>query len=151
MVWHLRVHLPILDKGSYDELAAFGVAVCSHSDRYLMGLFSRPPDRRRSKRFKADVRVVVTLVGSTDVVPVRAHCESISQVGLKASGLGSLAVGYRVTLELDIPVAKQRIWVDAAVRRGGDPCALEFTSLSDEQRNLIKRYCRLQPEERRRL
>jgi hypothetical protein len=120
-------------------------------DRYRMRLFSRPPDRRRSKRFKADVRVVVTLVGTTDVIPVRALCESISEAGLRASGLGSLAVGDRVTLELDIPVAKQRIWVDAVVRRGGDHCALEFVSLNDEQRNLVKRYCRLQPEERRRL
>jgi hypothetical protein len=94
---------------------------------------------------------VVTLVGTTDVVPVRAHCESISEAGLSASGLGSLAVGDRVTLELDIPIAKQRIWVEAVVRRAGDPCALEFASLRDEQRNLIKRYCRLQPEERRRL
>lgn len=112
---------------------------------------SRPSDRRRSKRFKADVRVIVTLVGTADVIPLRVHSESISETGLSVSGLSSLAVGDRVTLELDIPVAMTRhIWVEAVVRRSGDPCALEFVSLNDEHRNLIKRYCRLQPEEKRR-
>lgn len=116
-----------------------------------MRWFSRPPDRRRSKRFKADVLVVATLVGTSDVIPLRVHSESISEAGLSVSGLSSLVVGDRVTLELDIPVAIARhIWVEAVVRRNGDPCALEFVSLNDEQRNLIKRYCRLQPEEKRR-
>ena len=117
---------------------------CSRHMRW----FSRPPDRRRSARFKADVRVVVILVGNTEVTPVRAHCENISETGLTASGLSSLAIGDRVTLELDIPVATRRIWVEATVRRNGEHCALEFISLNNDQRNLIKRYCRLQPEER---
>jgi c-di-GMP-binding flagellar brake protein YcgR len=116
-----------------------------------MRWFSRPPDRRRSKRFKADVRVIITLVGTTDVIPLRAHGVSISEAGFSALGLSTLTVGDRVTLELDIPVATTRhIWVDAIVRRSGEPCALEFLSLTDDQRELIKRYCRLQPEEKRR-
>jgi len=116
-----------------------------------MRWFSRPPDRRRSKRFKADVRVVVTLVDTTEVTPLRTHSKSISEVGLIVSGLSSLAVDDRVTLELDIPVGTaRRIWVEAVVRRSGDPCALEFVSLKDEYRQLIQRYCRLQPEEKRR-
>src|SRR5512135_589873 len=120
--------------------------VCETAMRW----FSRPPDRRRSARFKADVRVFVTLVGNTELVPVRARCESISEAGLSASGLSSLASGDRVTLELDVPVTTRHIWVEAVVRRSGDPCALEFVSLNEEQRNVIKRYCRLQPEERHR-
>lgn len=115
-----------------------------------MRWFSRPSDKRRSKRFQADVRVVVTLIGSAEVVPLRVHCSNISETGLTISGLSSLDVGDRVTLELDIPVATtQHIWVEAIVRRSGEPCALEFLSITDAQRNLIKRYCRLQPEEKR--
>ena len=95
--------------------------------------------------------MIVTLVRATDVIPLRVHCESISEAGLTVSGLSSLTVGDRVTLELDIPVATtQHIWVDAIIRRSGEPCALEFLSLTDDQRNLIKRYCRLQPEEKHR-
>ncbi len=87
--------------------------------------------------------------------PDRAVRDAIQRIALEfpccsASGLTSLAVGDRVTVELDIPVARQRIWIDAVVRRGGEVCALEFVSLNDEPRNLIKRYCRMQPEEKRR-
>src|SRR5579863_9443920 len=107
-------------------LANLGWAIPLDSARGSMRWFSRPHDRRRSARFKADVRVVITLVGTTDVIPLRAHCESISEAGLSASGLSSLALGDRVTLELDIPVATARhIWVEAIVRRSGERCALE--------------------------
>ena len=115
-----------------------------------MPWFSRRPEHRRSPRFKADVRAVATLVGDKDIISVRAHCESISEVGLSVSGLSSLAVGDQVTLELHIPVSQKPFWVDVVVRRSGERCALEFVSLNDEQRRLIKRYCRLQPEEKRR-
>jgi len=71
------------------------------------------------------------------------------QPGLTVFGLSSLFVGDRVTLELDIPVATARhIWVEAIVRRSSEPCALEFLSLTEDQRKLIRRYCRLQPEEK---
>ena len=115
-----------------------------------MPWFSRPPDRRRSARFKADVPIIASLVNDREVIPVRVRCHSISETGLSASGLSSLKDGEKLTLELHIPVSTQAIWVEAIVRRSGDPCALEFVSLNDEQRNLIKRYCRLQPEEKRR-
>lgn len=115
-----------------------------------MRWFSRPPDRRRSARFKADVSAIATLIGEREITPLRVRCNNISEAGLSASGLSSLAVGDRLTLELHIPVSTQTIWVEAIVRHSGQPCALEFVSLSDDHRNLIKRYCRLQPEEKRR-
>ena len=115
-----------------------------------MPWFSRPPDKRRSARFKADVSVIATLIGEREITPLRVRCNNISEAGLSASGLSSLAVGDRLTLELHIPVSTQVIWVEAVVRRTGDPCALEFVSLNDDYRSLIRRYCRLQPEERRR-
>ncbi len=115
-----------------------------------MRWFSRPPDRRRSARFKADVPIIVSLINEREVIPVRVRCHSISETGLSTPGLSSLNAGEKITLELHIPISQQAIWIEAIVRRSGDPCALEFVSLSDEQRNLIKRYCRLQPEEKRR-
>ena len=115
-----------------------------------MRWFSRPPDRRRSPRFKADVPLVTSVVGDAEITPVRARCDSISENGISAAGLEALALDSRVTLELHIPVAEKPLWVEAVVRRSGARCVLEFVSLNAEQRKLIKRYCRLQPEERRR-
>jgi hypothetical protein len=115
-----------------------------------MGWFSRPPDKRRSARFKADVPIIASLVGDREIIPVRVRCHSISETGLSASGLSSLKADEKVTLELHIPVSASAIWVEAIVRRSGDPCGLEFLSLNDDQRKLIRRYCRLQPQEKRR-
>lgn len=98
----------------------------------------------------ADVSVIATLIGEREITPLRVRCRNISEAGLSASGLSSLAVGDRLTLELHIPVSTQAIWVEAVVRRTGDPCALEFASLTDDHRNLIRRYLRWQPEEKRR-
>lgn len=117
---------------------------------YAMRWFSRPPDRRRFPRFKADVPVVTSVIGDTEIRPVRARCDSISESGVSATGLEALALDSRVTLELHIPVATKPMWVEAIVRRSGQHCVLEFVSLTDDQRKLIKRYCRLQPEQKRR-
>lgn len=109
----------------------------------------RPSERRRSPRFKADVPAIASIVGDIEIVSVRTRCSSISEGGVDAPGLQSLALGERVALELNLPGSTQPIRVDAmVVRRSTDRCGLEFLSLSNYQRNLIKRYCRLQPKEK---
>jgi len=93
---------------------------------------------------------VTSVIGDREILPLRARCDSISETGVSAAGLEALALDRTVTLELHIPVATKPIWVEAIVRRSGQRCVLEFTSLTDDQRKLIKRYCRLQPEQKRR-
>ena len=115
---------------------------------------SRPSDRRRFPRFKADIPATASLVGTSETFSLRTRCDSISEGGFGARGLQSLALGELVRLELQLPVSMQPTWVNTIVmRRSTDRCGLEFLSLSDYQRNLIKRYCHLQPKEkpRRRL
>ena len=65
-----------------------------------------------------------------------------------------LLLGDLVTLELHFPVPAQPIWVDTIIRylvmhRRTGQCGLQFLSLSEDQRRLIKRYCRLLPLKRR--
>jgi PilZ domain len=61
-----------------------------------------------------------------------------------------MRVGDLVTMELHVPISAQPIWVDTIVRyivmhhRTGR-CGCEFLSLSEDQRRIINRYCRLQP------
>lgn len=115
---------------------------------------SRPPDQRRFHRFKADVPAIARLVGEREIISLRTLCESISEggVGARGRGLEALALGDDVvSLELYLPISTlQPIWVDAVVRCITDRCGLEFLSLSDEQRKIIKHYCRLHPREKRR-
>jgi hypothetical protein len=57
-------------------------------------------------------------------------------------------------MELHIPASTQTIWVDTIVRyvvvhRRTGRCGLEFLSLTEDQRSVIKSYCRLQPLKKR--
>jgi c-di-GMP-binding flagellar brake protein YcgR len=114
-----------------------------------MSWFPRPSDRRRFPRFRAEVPATATLEHEGEIFSFRTLCSSISEGGVDAPGLQSLVLGDLVALELDLPGAMQPIRVDTMVaRRSTDRCGLEFLSLSNYQRNLIKRYCRLQPKEK---
>lgn len=110
---------------------------------------SRPSDQRRFPRFKSDVSAIATVLGDREIMSFRARCDNISEGGLSAHGLSPLALGDRVTLELQLPVSTHPIRVETmVVRRGVDRCGLEFLSLSDYHRNLVKRYCHIQPKEK---
>lgn len=121
-----------------------------------MPWFSPRPDKRRFPRFKADVPAIAGLVQEREIIPLRVRCDSISEggVGARGRGLQPLRVGDLVTIELRIPVTAQPIWVDTIVRyvlmqHGMGQCGLEFLSLTEDQLDVIKRYCRLQPLKKR--
>ena len=114
-----------------------------------MQWFSQAPDRRRWPRFQADFSAMANVVGDSDIVSLPVRCHSISEGGVGIYGLEGLESGDLVTLELHIPVAKQAIWVDSTVRHSSGSFGLEFVSLSNGQLKLVKRYCRLQPQEKR--
>ena len=69
----------------------------------------RPSERRRFPRFKADVPAIASIVGDIEVASFHTQCDSISEGGVDARGLQSLALGERVTLELALPGSTQPI------------------------------------------
>lgn len=115
-----------------------------------MRWLSEPPDQRRLPRFEADVPAIASLVDDNEITSVRVRCNGISEGGVSVLGVEGLALGDLVSLELHIPVATQPIWVDAVVRHNTECYGLEFLPLSDEQRNAIRRYCRVQRRQKRR-
>lgn len=121
-----------------------------------MPWFSRLPEQRRFPRFKADIPAIASLVRESEIVSLRTRCDSISEggVGARGRGLEPMRVGDLVTMELHIPVSGQPIWVDTIIRyvlarHKNGLCGLEFPSLSEDQRRIINRYCRLQPLKKR--
>lgn len=113
-------------------------------------------DQRRFPRFKADVPAIAGLVHEREIIPLRVHCDTISEggVGARGRGLEPLRVGDLVTMELRIPVSIEPIWVNSIVRyvlthRRTARCGVEFLSLTEDERSVIKRYCRLQPPKKR--
>jgi hypothetical protein len=113
-----------------------------------MRWFSKSPDRRRWPRFKAGVPAIASVVGENEIVSSPVLCHSICEGGAGILGLEGLALGDLVTLELHIPVSKHPIWVDSVVRHNIGGFGVEFASVSDNERNLIRRYCRLQRQEK---
>ena len=107
-------------------------------------------ERRRFERFRADLPVVLSVVGEEEITSVRGRCQSISQGGLAATVPLRLNSGEMVTLELAVPNSAKPLWMEGLVRRQDSNLGLEFLSLSEEQRQAIKRYCLLQPREKRR-
>jgi c-di-GMP-binding flagellar brake protein YcgR len=115
-----------------------------------MAWFSGGPDRRVSPRFQAEVPLVVSVVGERDIASLRAQADGISEGGLSLRGVEGMRTGQAVSLEMHLPVATQPIWVEAVVRHCSGHYGLQFRSLSDAQKKLIKRYCSFQPREKRR-
>ena len=121
-----------------------------------MPWFSRTPEQRRAPRFKSKFQIVATLIRGRDIVSFHARCETIAEggIGARGRGLQSLAVGDLVALELYIPVSTHALLVNSVVRntrgqRDAGRCGLQFQSLTEEQHDLIRGYCKLLPLRRR--
>ncbi len=109
----------------------------------------RAPDRRKFPRFEAKVPLVINVVKDEEISTVRALADGISLGGFSAAGLEGLAEGQGISLEIQLPIATQPMWVEAIVRHSNGCYGVEFVSLSEAQQRLIKRYCRLQPRQKR--
>ncbi len=115
-----------------------------------MAWFSGAPDLRVSPRFQAEVPLVISVVGEQEIASLRAQADGISEGGLSLRGVTGMRVGQAVSLQMHLPIATQPIWVEATVRHDAGHYGLQFRSLSDAQKKLIKRYCSFQPREKRR-
>lgn len=123
----------------------------------VMLAISPPPEQRRFPRFKADIPAVASLVREREIISLRVHCNSISEGGLGArgGGLRILRLEDLVSMELHFPTSAQPIWVNTIVRysmacgRAGQ-CGLQFLSVTDDQLDLVKRYCAGQPKQKSR-
>lgn len=116
----------------------------------VKGASSRPSDRRESSRFEAKVPVVISVVQEQEILTIRGLAKGISLGGFSVPGLEALPVGQGVSLEIHLPIAQEPLWVEGVVRHSGGSHGVQFVSLSEAQQKLIKRYCRLQPRQKRR-
>lgn len=113
-----------------------------------MAWFSRTSERRGSHRYQAEVPLVISVVGEEEIASLRALADGISEGGLSVSGLQGLDLGERVSLEVRLPNATHSLWVEAVVRHQSGYHGLQFLSLTPAQKQLIRRYCRLQPRQK---
>jgi hypothetical protein len=74
-----------------------------------MPWFSHSPDRRRFPRFKADVLARANVVREDQILYLGTRCNSISEGGVDAPGLQSLALGDLLTVAVSSRVNAARL------------------------------------------
>jgi len=96
---------------------------------------------RRHARFHCDVRLTVVCFRG-DKRRFWGRASDICEQGLAATIVGELDVNEVVSVELRLPLAQSFLTLRAAVRhRRGFSCGFEFLTLSETQRQILRRTC----------
>jgi PilZ domain-containing protein len=97
---------------------------------------------RRYPRFAFDVRLQVKMFQNGEFRSCWGRSVEIGQDGIGATLTGTLSVGEIVTLEVPLPLTPYPMKVRAIVRYcQGLRYGFEFLTLSDAQRDTIRRVC----------
>ncbi|SRR5579871_1699687 len=97
---------------------------------------------RRFPRFAIDVRLRARMFQNGEFQTCWGHSTEIGQDGIGATLTGELATGEIVSLEVPLPLSPYPLKVRAIVRyRQGLRYGFEFLTLSDSQRDMLRRVC----------
>jgi hypothetical protein len=108
---------------------------------------STPPPTayvRRYPRFAVDVRLQVRMFQNGDFQTCWGHSTELGQDGIGATLTGELETGEIVSLEIPLPLSPYPLKLRAIVRyRQGLRYGFEFLTLSEAQRETIRRVCEM--------
>jgi hypothetical protein len=99
---------------------------------------------RRFPRFGLDARLHVRMFQDGEFRSCWGHSTEIGQDGIGATLTGKLATGEIVSLEVPLPLSPYPLKVRAIVRYcDGLRYGFEFLTLTDNQRDMIRRVCEM--------
>jgi hypothetical protein len=108
---------------------------------------AKPPDahpRRRYPRFAIDARIQVRMFQDGEFRNCWGRSTELGQDGIGATLTGELETGEIVSLEIPLPLSPYPLKVRAIVRyRQGLRYGFEFLTLSETQRDMIRRVCEM--------
>jgi len=97
---------------------------------------------RRYSRRDIDVRIKIALNNNGVQTFVYGRGNDIAEGGMAAYISMEMSVGSRLKLEVQLPYSQQPLKIGATVRnRYGFRYGLEFTAMSDKDREIIRRAC----------
>src|ERR1700732_4862063 len=100
--------------------------------------------KRRYPRFIIDVRMQVKMFQSGEFRSCWGRSTELGQDGIGATLTGDLESGEIVTLEIPLPLSSYPLKVRAIVRyRQGLHYGFEFLTLSESQRETVRRVCQM--------
>jgi hypothetical protein len=99
---------------------------------------------RRYPRFVIDVRLQVRMFQNGDFQTCWGHSTELGQDGIGATLTGELEPGEIVSLDIPLPLSPYPLKLRAIVRyRQGLRYGFEFLTLSEAQRETIRRVCEM--------
>jgi len=102
------------------------------------------PYKRRYPRFVLDVRMQVKMFQGGEFRNCWGRSTELGQDGIGATLTGELESGEIVTLEIPLPLSPYPLKVRAIVRyRHGLRYGFEFLTLSESQRETLRRVCQM--------
>jgi hypothetical protein len=100
--------------------------------------------KRRYPRFIIDVRMQVKMFQAGEFLSCWGRSTELGQDGIGATLTGDLEAGEIVTLEIPLPLSPYPLKVRAIVRyRHGLHYGFEFLTLSESQRETVRRVCQM--------
>ena len=97
---------------------------------------------RRYSRRELDVRIKLVINNNGVQTYVYGRGNDIAEGGMAAYISMEMSIGSRIKLEVQLPYSQQPLKIGATVRnRHGFRYGLEFTTMSDKDREIIKRAC----------
>ena len=97
---------------------------------------------RRYARRDIDVRIKIAINNNGVQTYVYGRGNDIAEGGMAAYISMEMAIGARVKMEVQLPYSQQPMKIVATVRnRHGFRYGMEFTTVSDQDREIIKRAC----------
>ncbi len=97
---------------------------------------------RRYPRFAIDARLQVRMFQAGEFRTCWGRSTELGQDGIGATLTGDLETGEIVSLEIPLPLSPYPLKVRAIVRyRQGLRYGFEFLTLSDAQRDIVRRVC----------
>jgi c-di-GMP-binding flagellar brake protein YcgR len=97
---------------------------------------------RRYPRRDLDVRIKIALNNNGVQTYVYGRGNDIAEGGMAAYVSMEMAIGSRVKMEVQLPYSAQPLKIVATVRnKHGFRYGLEFTEVSDKDREIIRRAC----------
>ena len=97
---------------------------------------------RRYSRRDIDVRIKIALNNNGVQTYVYGRGNDIAEGGMAAYISMEMSIGSRIKLEVQLPYSQQPLRIGATVRnRHGFRYGLEFTTLSDQDREILRRAC----------
>ena len=122
--------------------------ICNGTDGEHGGFISNskdsPQSGRRFPRYQVDMRISVQVFRSGETASLWGRSNELGEDGVGCTLTGELEAGEVVSMELSLPLAAYPLKLRALVHyRIGLRHGFEFLAINEQQRDVLRRVCKM--------